>query len=678
MTQQAVLDFLKELAVGFKSAKSYPPGHPIMEKVVASTLSLLLKLFHDYPEFSFYFLEKTVIFQDMRFDVSKNLAVLSFIEALRKNEIESLTFVVGVNNEDVKNLYEVLSSSKLKIKEYGGPGEMLKVRGTERIKINVVKFGIQAGTVAQVAQETPVSEAPPVSEDITNAIEDFKRLVERGLSALEIKPNLERIVEAGEKIGAERQILHSEAVARILENLPYQHRVELLKDIELKPFVLKILSSLDEEKLLELIVTRREETSEVKKILGAISDSKLAKLLPMLKEKIPDIYEYLAQMGLLLSEKLMVSFSRADLQGVLNPYYNMLESPNARVREEGIKSLTTLAGRFIAQGHIEIVEEIVQRLSLALEREPVFEVINNSIGEIFNFYKAARIANLGKVCDMLVEPFNKIMGRPGIPLLVKRALINFMGETQNPYALPALISFLWESGVYPEVRAAIVKIGKEAVPELLMTLKEAEDHSLRMKIVDVLKNIGKTGLEVLLKNLDAPEWYMRRNIVYLVGEIGAKESASQLEMLVNDPEDRVRLELARTFAKLNYEAGLKMLLQDTAIEVKAEALRALKKTLTNEELIELLPLLKEKGDPFHAEFLKILGERKIEAAFSPVVDYLRNLTFRDDQAAQELKQIALASLFKIGHPETKIILEEFVNSRDKFLASLAQAALKRI
>ncbi|MEO0183905.1 MAG: hypothetical protein ABIL40_10590, partial [candidate division WOR-3 bacterium] len=145
-----------------------------------------------------------------------------------------------------------------------------------------------------------------------------------------------------------------------------------------------------------------------------------------------------------------------------------------------------------------------------------------------------------------------------------------------------------------------------------------------------------------------------------------------------DPEDRVRLELARTFAKLNYEAGLKMLLQDTAIEVKAEALRALKKTLTNEELIELLPLLKEKGDPFHAEFLKILGERKIEAAFSPVVDYLRNLTFRDDQAAQELKQIALASLFKIGHPETKIILEEFVNSRDKFLASLAQAALKRI
>ncbi len=96
MSQTFILDFLKDLAVGFKSAKSYPSGHPIMEKVVSNTLAQISKISADYPEFSFYFLEKTVIFQNIRFDISKNLAVLSFIEALRKNEIESLTFSLGV------------------------------------------------------------------------------------------------------------------------------------------------------------------------------------------------------------------------------------------------------------------------------------------------------------------------------------------------------------------------------------------------------------------------------------------------------------------------------------------------------------------------------------------------------------------------------------------------------
>ncbi|MEO0126968.1 MAG: HEAT repeat domain-containing protein [candidate division WOR-3 bacterium] len=677
MQQGFILDFLKELAVGFKSAKSYPPGHPIMEKVVSNTLAQISKIFADYPEFSFYFLEKTVIFQDIRFDVSKNLAVLSFIEALRKNEIESLTFFSGVGNDDVKNLYEVMSSSKLKLKEYGGPTEMLQAKGTEKIKINAVKFGIQSGSAVQVIQEKPAPEPSKPETDIEESIANFKKLVEKGLTALELKQEFNKMVEGSNGIPIQSQIKQGEAVARILENLPYEYRVELLKDIELKPFVLKVLSNLNEEKLLELIVVREDRAEGVKKILGNLSDDKFTQLLPMLKERIPNIYEYLAQMGLLLSEKLTSVFSREDLYNTIRPYYNMLDSQNAKVREEGIKSLATLAGRFIQQGHLEITNEIVQRICLALEQESVVEVVNNCTEEIFNLYNIAHSSNLEKICDMIIDPFNKILGRPGIPLQIKRALINFIGETKNPVALSALMSFLWESGVYPEVRAAIVKIGKNAIPELLLTLKEAEDYSFRMKIIDILKNIGKESLDILLKNIDAPEWYMRRNIVNIIGEIGDKKVCSNLEILTNDPEDRVRLELVKTFIKLEYEKGLKSLLNDSAIEVRAESLRGLRKVISNDEIGELLPSLKEKGDAFHAELLKLIGERKLTEAFPFIVDYLRNLTLRDDQTAQGLKQIAFSSLIRLSLPETKTILEEFANSRDKFLADLARSAIKR-
>lgn len=680
MHQAFVLDFLKELAVGFKSAKSYPPGHPIMEKVVSSTLAQISKIFADYPEFSFYFLEKTVIFQDMRFDVSKNLAVLSFIEVLRKNEIESLTFSSGATSEDLRNLYEVMSAAKVKLKEYGGASAMLEAKGTQKIKINAVKFGIQTGATVQVAQESKgVGAGVETSDlDILEAIENFKKLVERGISAIELRQEFKRLSETAEGASAPSQVTQSEAVAKILENLPYEHRIELFKELELKPFVLRILSNLSEENLLELIITKQNDLGEMKKVLGVMSDDKFAKLLPMLKEKIPNIYEYLAQMGLLLSERFTSVFSREDLHSTIRPYYNMLDSQNAKVREEGIKSLATLTGRFIQQGYLDIATEMVQKMCLALEQESVPEVVNNSTEELFNLYNIARTSNLEKICDMIIEPFNKILGKPGIPLQIKRALINFIGETKNPVALSALMSFLWESGVYPEVRAAIVKIGKSAVSELLLTLKEAEDYSFRMKIVDILKNIGREALDTLLKNIDAPEWYMRRNILNIIGEIGDKEICPNLEILINDPEDRVRLELVRTFIKLEYEKGLKSLLKDAAIEVRAESLRGLRKVISEEEIGELIPLLKEKGDAFHSELLKIIGERKLIEAFPFIVDYLRNLTLRDDQTAQGLKQIAFSVLIRLSHPEKKAVLEEFANSRDKFLADLAHSAIKRI
>jgi hypothetical protein len=88
--QSCVTDFLKEIAVGFKTAKSYPPGHPVMEKVVGKTMLQLSKIYIEFSEFSMYFLERTVIFQDQRIDIGKNPAMASLLDTLRKNEIKSM------------------------------------------------------------------------------------------------------------------------------------------------------------------------------------------------------------------------------------------------------------------------------------------------------------------------------------------------------------------------------------------------------------------------------------------------------------------------------------------------------------------------------------------------------------------------------------------------------------
>lgn len=675
MEQTQVMDFAKEIAVGFKAAKSYPPGHPVMEKYVNNTMAQLIKIYNELPEFSMYFFEKTIIFQDLRIDVVKNPAVLSLLETLRKNEINSLTFNVGIQVEDIKNLYEVLSTPKLKMKQYGDAATMLRSKGTEKIKINAVKFGVQTGTTV-----TTKIESENGYTGILESIKKLEDLVGKGISMLDMKNKLETVTKDIEEIPKDAWQPYSESVAKILENLPSEHRIEILQGIELKPFVLKLFSNLSDETLVKLIVTMTEhqKKGEVKNVLNVLGKDKFSNIMPTLKEKIPDLYEYLAQIGLLLSEKMSSTISKDDLRISIRPYYNMLDSQNARIREEGLRSLITLADRFTGQKNYELVKEIVSRISLAIAQESVNEVVFNLIDNLIRLYQTSKAHNQDKLCLSILEPFRKIVGRGELSQTDKKKIIKFFSDTGNPVVLPMLFSFLWESGIYPDVRSAIVKFSKDAATEALLTLKDAEDYSLRMKLIDIIKNIGEDGIKALVDNLGISEWYLRRNIILILGEIGDKSVIDHMVPLLEDKEDRVRLELVKAFTKLEYENGLIKALNDPSVEVKAEALRGLRKKISVEIVEKLIPLFKRKGDAIHIELLKIIAEKKVTKAAESIAEFLQSLELRTDSTAQSLKELGVTTLYKLDVDNIKILLKDLTFSKDKMLANLAGAALKRI
>lgn len=677
------MEFLKELAVGLKTAKSYPSTHPAMAKIISSTMSHIIKLNADYPEFSIYFLEQTIIFQDLRIDAAKNIALVALMESLKKNEINSLTFSTGVSPEDLKNLYEIMSAAKLKIKEFGDAATMLTAKGTERIKINAVKFGVQGG---QASVEITTKAAPEVTaalkteENFINEIKNLKGLIDQGVSFLTVKENFVKTSDVLSQAPPDSMNSHGETVAKILEQLSSEQRIEILQDIELKPFVLKLFSHLDDETLIKLVTARAtgQDSVDISKIIGAIGESKLTGILPELKQIIPNIYEYLAQVGLLMSEKLTSVISKDELRISLSPYYNMLDNTNSHLREEGLKSLLTLAKRFVAQKYNDLTEEVAARIAVALENEAVEEVIIKTIGPLFDFYKACMASEQYRSATTVLEPFNKILGRSGLSQSFKKMCINFLGETQSQVILPTLFTFLWETGIYPEVRAALIKYGKDAIPEALSTLKEAEDYSFRMKLVDIIKNVGKDGIDILINALGTDEWFIKRNILAILGEIGDPGILPRVIHLLSDPDDRVRIELVHTLTKYENEEGLFDALNDVSMEVKAEALKGLRKRITPAKVNELIPLLKEKGDALHTELLKILGERKIVEAGKEIAEYLRTLENREDAPAQALKELSVTTMVRLNFPELKDRLEEFNLTKDKNLAALIASALKRI
>lgn len=680
MEQSIINDFLKEIAVSFRTAKSYPPGHPVMDKVIGKLKEQLAIVYKQESEFSMFFLEQTIIFQDMKIDVQKNPAILAMLESLRRIEIDSLSFESGVTSQDLKNLLEVMTTPRMKLKQYGDATTMLDTKGTRLIKINAVKFGVQTSGTVQVAGVDQKSVR--TKEDILGALSNLKSFVEKGLSGSETQTKLSKVVDEIETTPEESRQAYSKNVAEILQLIPPEQRLKLFQNMDMQPFLLNLLSGAQNDLLVNVITdwVERNKEANMHKLLRAMDEEKLARIVPALKETMPNIFEHLAYAGvkLLLSDKLATVVTEDDLRMTVEPYFAMLDSENVVTRESALRSLAVLANRFVGQGSYDVGKTIILRVSAGLEQEPVVEVIERVFDDLVLMYQVCREHRQKDFCTKILEPFNTILSREAISSPFKVKLIHFLGETGHPLSLSLLFSMVWESGIYPEVRTAIVKFGAAAVNQAIVTLRDVEDYNIRMRLVDIMKNVGEKSITILLKNLGAREWYLRRNILTILSEIGTPLITEQLEPLLEDEDYRVRLELVKTFTRLEYTEGLIKALQDMSVEVQAEALRGLKKKLTSEEFVRLLPRFKNTGDEVYIEILKIIEDKTLFEAGPWIKDLLLSLQERNDSVARSLKELGIATLIKMRPQDLKATLEELARAEDRSLKRLALKALEKI
>ncbi len=674
MDQSLVLELIKQLAVGFTAARSYPAQHPVFERAVKSTMSALAKLFAESAKFRVTFSEDAVVFQDLRVEIGNNVALISFLSNLRKKNVHSITFNRGTKQDDVSHLYSVMVAQQPDVDEHGGVASMLLSQGTSAIVVNAAQDAVSRATKPDSETKT--------HEEIIESIRSLIDIVRaRGAISESITP-FARVVDDIEKVSPDEWSSYSEAVSGVVELLPLEKRVALLQDVEMKPFVLTMLSRLGSETLVELITNweRQGKKDFVTRVMGVINKEKFKEIVPQLRHRQLNVYEYLAVAGidLLKDGDIASTITEADLKIVLQPYYNMLEAPSVEVRVNALKSLVKLASHMITDKKYDMADGIVMRIALALEQESSDDVIIPSMNDLEGLYAVMAEHKQTDFCDRLISPFGNIWGRAGMSLDLRRRIVHFLSLTNNSTVLPILFSFLWESGVYPDVRAAIQKFGGRAVEEAIEFLRDAEDFSVRMKLVDVLKNIGEESLEILSNNLDAREWYLRRNIVSIIGDIGDRAVIPRLDKIIKDEDPRVRIELVRTYTKLGYKEGLLKALNDIALEVKGEALRGLRSMVDAEEVIDLLPGLSDSGDDVYVELLKTIDEKKVYEAMNWIADLLKRISWRTDAAGNRIKELGINALAKLDGDNAKMILLDFQQSKDKTLANLALKALRRI
>jgi len=104
----------------------------------------------------------------------------------------------------------------------------------------------------------------------------------------------------------------------------------------------------------------------------------------------------------------------------------------------------------------------------------------------------------------------------------------------------------------PSLEAAEVlrRAGARAADYLVDRLAEEEDRGNRARFVSLLKDMERSSIRTFTARLEDPRWFLVRNVVHILGELGDHAALPALESVGKHRDPRVRKEVVRSFMRL--------------------------------------------------------------------------------------------------------------------------------
>lgn len=233
----------------------------------------------------------------------------------------------------------------------------------------------------------------------------------------------------------------------------------------------------------------------------------------------------------------------------------------------------------------------------------------------------------------------------------------------------------------PEIRArwiaALPILGREVAETLAEALGEASDRFRRRVFLEALAAMGSAAAEVAGRLVEDSRWFVVRNALFLLGELGGEHAVAQVTGTLAHPDPRVRKEAVLALGKLGGDDAVLLLLgmlEDPAPEVRAMACRALGALKAEKALKPILRLLEEDdGVEVRVECLRALGCLGDPGAV-PAVEK-RGLGGLFSRPPREVRVAAYRALAAIGTPRALELVERATRDPDPAVRTVAQALL---
>lgn len=382
-----------------------------------------------------------------------------------------------------------------------------------------------------------------------------------------------------------------------------------------------------------------------------------------------------------LKEKIRQSVEVKDLEGLLKPVFKTLEDKSPAVRKSGVGSLGEILEGLLASGEPRVAEKLVGMLRKKMDVEQSFEVYLAYVSILEKIATAMRARGREDIAEEIQATFTQHISEEG----KRKRAVEALGKVGGTDALISLLSALWESGIYKEVRDAIVQMGKEAMPLVIEIFGEAEDRLLRRRIMDLLINVGEDAIDAVTQVLDDERWHVRRDAATVLSKIGGKRALTPLVTLLSDRELSVRKGAAEGIAMIGGEEAeghLLDVLEKGDPRLRSDILRMLGKTGGQACVPRLLALLLKEGKPDEerVEILRALGQIGSDSA----VDTLRKVIEETvllgrPKYSDEVRVGAVHALARTAGAEMRHYLER-VSARDRSrpVQIAAASAIRRL
>jgi HEAT repeat protein len=225
----------------------------------------------------------------------------------------------------------------------------------------------------------------------------------------------------------------------------------------------------------------------------------------------------------------------------------------------------------------------------------------------------------------------------------------------------------------------LVRLGREAALALADALGEARDRFQRRSYADALAAMGPLGMEMAQGMVLDPRWFVVRNGVAILGDIGGEAVVDPITAALAHTDHRVRRESVLALAKLGGDDAAQLLLgmmHDPEPDVRGAACRALGALKSEKALRPLLTLLEsEKDEDVQVECLRALGHLGDPGAVPLVEKKAAGGLF--SRTSREVRIAAYRALAGIGTPKAKALLEKAAEESDVGIRTVVRALLSQ-
>ncbi len=390
-----------------------------------------------------------------------------------------------------------------------------------------------------------------------------------------------------------------------------------------------ILRSLDEDKLLA-IYGGADEFSAAPPLLQGI----LIKLLPNMAE----IQESITmrkiacdKMSVLLQEHRHEVFIPTDYNTGLLETLQLAHQPTLNQEE-----LNSLMGSLKLQAIDARSSEVILQL-----------VINNPDGDAAKLL----LKNLSDTCGQLLElgEYGQVLSLlrqaadPRLPQKLRIALRDTFCQREFLDEILSGLS-IWGKPKYDQVALLIQVLGRIFIEPMLDRMAEEDNMSLRRFMMDRVQGFGEAARPNLLARLMDSRWYVLRNILVMLRNLGPLKDFNQIRPLLKHANPKVRAE------------ALKLLVQSGDLIAQRQIMRDMD---SPDREIQLLAV-------------SIADQNSTPEMASKLLDIVTSGGF--SAVESELKTAAVQALAEIGRPELLPELVKLLNSR----SLLAFKALNRL